>query len=740
MYSEDSELTEISSSEDEVPLASNLPARKTKTKASPPEYQVKNSLKPPRTTQYTARSLYDQIIENTIDLDPEYQRDVVWPENKMSGIIDSILRNYYVPPVIFNVSYSDDGSELRTCIDGKQRLTSIMSDTGHKLWYKTAPGTKRKILPPQLKTKFANKQIVCVEYEGLSDDQERELFQRVQLGVALTPAERMQAIVGPWPTLIREFKDPLFSDEGFGTDLNLGTARGRDFQCLAIIFYYLNKPKAAHPGPQQLESWLADDAAVPARFKAEIDDTFKVFIHLVKHFNSVFHQPAKLAPVEFVCIATLIHHYRDQLSMEQLIKAIKGLRKVVREKHKDQVRLNSTVKKTVQKHVDNLNVAQLQKEVGKGKPATKELADLHMKGTLGVKRKRKTVVDSDSEDSEPSSPPPTKTKLTKRSPKASSSKSTSISARTNQRFSPGPPKRAPAKAPAPTTTKPSSSNTPRVSKVSPPNDTPAHKPSLPPSVPRQPSAPPITVKSEPEPPMPIDRLAPIRAAKMSSSQSPVVPTFSLAGQTTVPPQDSRRSLPQRPSWSSIPPSSTVYPPGQTNMDAMLAQNGISPSAQQPSNMPFSNSRPAEPTFRQDLRNPLHGKPAGTDHRPPPPNAPRGIPNGHSHSHYPTGSSYQPPPTSASSSTSTHFPPPTSAASMSSNSSWPPRSPPNNALPSRPSEHAPYRRDSGGYGRPPRPLSPRDSRYDRYADRDRVPSSFPQSNRGWGGRGRGYAPR
>ena len=52
---------------------------------------------------------------------------------------------------------------------------------------------------------FANKQIVCVEYEELNADQEREIFQvfvmhipwtnadkeflkRVQLGVALTPA------------------------------------------------------------------------------------------------------------------------------------------------------------------------------------------------------------------------------------------------------------------------------------------------------------------------------------------------------------------------------------------------------------------------------------------------------------------------------------------------------------------------------------------------------------------------
>jgi len=51
--------------------------------------------------------------------------DVVWPESKQIMIIDSIFRNFYIPPVIFSVKNHDDGSESKTCIDGKQRLTSV---------------------------------------------------------------------------------------------------------------------------------------------------------------------------------------------------------------------------------------------------------------------------------------------------------------------------------------------------------------------------------------------------------------------------------------------------------------------------------------------------------------------------------------------------------------------------------------------------------------------------------------
>ncbi|KAI9462077.1 hypothetical protein HD554DRAFT_2027786 [Boletus coccyginus] len=92
-----SDLTDLSSDEDDVPLAK----RTSKAKKAPKEYKITNVLRAPRTAQYTAKSLYDQIIDNAIDLDPEYQRDVVWQEEKQSGLIDSVLRNYYIPPIIF---------------------------------------------------------------------------------------------------------------------------------------------------------------------------------------------------------------------------------------------------------------------------------------------------------------------------------------------------------------------------------------------------------------------------------------------------------------------------------------------------------------------------------------------------------------------------------------------------------------------------------------------------------------
>lgn len=36
------------------------------------------------------------------------------------GLIDSLFRNFYVPPVVFAVTKDEDGALVRVCVDGKQ--------------------------------------------------------------------------------------------------------------------------------------------------------------------------------------------------------------------------------------------------------------------------------------------------------------------------------------------------------------------------------------------------------------------------------------------------------------------------------------------------------------------------------------------------------------------------------------------------------------------------------------------
>ncbi|KAI0031023.1 hypothetical protein K488DRAFT_52980, partial [Vararia minispora EC-137] len=41
--------------------------------------------------------------DGSLDLNPEYQRAVVWPEKKQVGLVDSVLRSFHIPPLIFGI-------------------------------------------------------------------------------------------------------------------------------------------------------------------------------------------------------------------------------------------------------------------------------------------------------------------------------------------------------------------------------------------------------------------------------------------------------------------------------------------------------------------------------------------------------------------------------------------------------------------------------------------------------------
>ncbi|KAJ7047222.1 hypothetical protein C8F04DRAFT_1063065 [Mycena alexandri] len=367
MMDEDSDLTsldELSQEESARPVKKKGKG-KAKTKAG--EYRLRHALKAPRATTYSTEALYKQIHNGDIDLEPEYQREVVWPESKQIGIIDSIYRNFYIPPVIFAVNVHDDGTEMRTCIDGKQRLTSIHrfvegliphkdSHTGEKLWYRDNPDhrtrTPKKLLSQKYRNLFDGKAVVCVEYQDLEDADEREIFQRVQLGVALTPAEKLKVLATPRAQFVRTLQDDFLNNDASGLGgaaLAWDRSRGSDFRCLAqTIQCIAMSPKTT--SIQATEKWLADPTPMIPAFAASIENTYRVFETLVRdpRNSKAF---AKIAPVEFIMVGMLVHRHKSRLTLEAMGKAVAAMRADVRAEHAD-IRNNGKVYKTMNAFID----------------------------------------------------------------------------------------------------------------------------------------------------------------------------------------------------------------------------------------------------------------------------------------------------------------------------------------------------------------------------------------------------
>lgn len=78
------------------------------------------------TTTISIASFHEQNQSNKFNYNPPYQRQSVWSDEKQSYLIDSILRNFPIPPIFLHRKIdSDTGATTFDVIDGKQRLTAI---------------------------------------------------------------------------------------------------------------------------------------------------------------------------------------------------------------------------------------------------------------------------------------------------------------------------------------------------------------------------------------------------------------------------------------------------------------------------------------------------------------------------------------------------------------------------------------------------------------------------------------
>lgn len=327
-------------------------------------FYIPDPLHRPITSPMSCHDIYNQIQEGIISLEADYQRDVVWNDAKQSGLIDSVYRDFFIPPVLFAV-HEIDGERVKVCIDGKQRLTSIQRfmdgyipfKLDGKSWYYHRKGTRTtgKLIPEGFRKQFAAKQLLCVEFLNLTDATERDIFQRVQLGMALNEAEKQKAISSPTVSWMRDLVAKYFEgDDGITQHLPVNTKRSKDFQCFAQFVYMANAlPNFDMPAAAKLTKFLKEQDERKPAFKKAVAKAIDGLSELVQDEELVkMIGTAPVAPVELVhiCLLSLILSGR---SSYVLAKAIRDMRAHVRKEHID-VRANNRVAKTFAAYLETL--------------------------------------------------------------------------------------------------------------------------------------------------------------------------------------------------------------------------------------------------------------------------------------------------------------------------------------------------------------------------------------------------
>jgi hypothetical protein len=128
---------------------------------------------------------------------PDWQRDEVWTPQRKQLLIDSILNGWKLPKLYFSKTSSDP--DQFDVVDGQQRLAAIWEffEGDLRLSEETAKnfgGFTYSELPDIVTDSFDDFEIQYDEITEATDDDIQEFFQRLQGGMSLTAAEKLNSI------------------------------------------------------------------------------------------------------------------------------------------------------------------------------------------------------------------------------------------------------------------------------------------------------------------------------------------------------------------------------------------------------------------------------------------------------------------------------------------------------------------------------------------------------------------
>lgn len=157
-------------------------------------------------------TIYGRITNGELDLRPNFQRGEVWSSAKKQKLIDSVLREWHVPPI--HVIQRPDGGEDEV-LDGQQRLVAIRDFLNNRLRINgriepydeeinLLDGLTFAELPPEWKRKILRFPIRLFSIVDFSPSEPSELFYRLNQPASLTAAEQRNSFFGEPREQIKE--------------------------------------------------------------------------------------------------------------------------------------------------------------------------------------------------------------------------------------------------------------------------------------------------------------------------------------------------------------------------------------------------------------------------------------------------------------------------------------------------------------------------------------------------------
>jgi hypothetical protein len=185
-----------------------------------------------RTENRTIHDVLRRINKGSFIMDPDFQREFVWPEDKQSKLIESVLMR--IPLPVCYLAENDDGKMI--VVDGLQRLSTFQRFVNNDLKLKLPKQSELnnkffKELSPKLQNRIEDCNLILYIIDAkVPAKAQLDIFDRVNSGEPLTRQQMRNCLyMGPATQFLKtESQLDLFKN-ATGKSLDPKSMRDREF-------------------------------------------------------------------------------------------------------------------------------------------------------------------------------------------------------------------------------------------------------------------------------------------------------------------------------------------------------------------------------------------------------------------------------------------------------------------------------------------------------------------------------
>lgn len=211
------------------------------------------------------KTVVDRINDGDIDLQPDFQRQEIWSIKKKKRLIDTVLRQWSIPPV-FLVVTDDERLEV---LDGQQRLAAIRDFVRNDIsidgnitpiddFVHSLHGLHYSSLKPPQKRLFDQYALRCFKITDYSPEEPSELFYRLNQPSMLTAGEQRNAFYGPAREQLKDLVEQFQAFNNATDTIGFSNVRLAYDDVLARVLFFVESKTFATKGTE---------AAISQRFR-----------------------------------------------------------------------------------------------------------------------------------------------------------------------------------------------------------------------------------------------------------------------------------------------------------------------------------------------------------------------------------------------------------------------------------------------------------------------------------------